>query len=158
MTQQPHAVPSEAHAPGDAVRVVLDVAEAEDGERLDRLMAARMAEISRSFAQTLIKAGDVYINGEVAKPATRVRSGDRVEVLSHEVRTLRVTRFATPEAFRDYFCAHYGPTIAVRRSLGDDRERLAALDEALVALARDAAIDVGGTLEWEHLVTLARRR
>lgn len=81
MTQQPHAVPSETHAPGDAVRVVLDVAEAEDGERLDRLMAARMAEISRSFAQTLIKAGDVYINGEVAKPATRVRSGDRVEVL-----------------------------------------------------------------------------
>lgn len=84
--------------------------------------------------------------------------GDRVEVLSHEVRTLRVTRFATPEAFRDYFCAHYGPTIAVRRSLGDDHARLAALDEALVALARDAATDVGGTLEWEHLVTLARRR
>lgn len=65
----------------DTVRIVLDVPAEEDGERLDRLIAARVAEISRSYAQKLIAAGDVYVNGEVAKPARRVRHGDTIEIL-----------------------------------------------------------------------------
>lgn len=65
----------------DAVRIVLDVASEEDGERLDRLIAARVAEISRSYAQSLVKAGDVYVNGEPARPARRIREGDTIEIL-----------------------------------------------------------------------------
>jgi len=59
----------------------LDVAAEEDGERLDRLIAARVAEISRSYAQSLVKAGDVYVNGEPARPARRIHEGDTIEIL-----------------------------------------------------------------------------
>ena len=65
----------------DAVRIVLDVAAEEDGERLDRLIAARVAEISRSYAQSPVKAGDVYVNGEPARPARRIHEGDTIEIL-----------------------------------------------------------------------------
>src|SRR5919199_5078212 len=65
----------------DTVRIVLDVADEDDGERLDRWISSRVADISRSYAQNLVRAGDVYVNGEVAKPARRVHTGDRVELL-----------------------------------------------------------------------------
>lgn len=65
----------------DAVRLVLDVSEREHGERLDRLIAARVTGVSRSFAQALMKSGDVQVNGQPAKPAHRVRAGDTVTVL-----------------------------------------------------------------------------
>jgi 23S rRNA pseudouridine1911/1915/1917 synthase len=65
----------------DTVRITLDVRDTEDGERLDRLIAERIADISRSYAQQLMKSGDVLINQEVVKPARRVRAGDRVEIL-----------------------------------------------------------------------------
>ena len=51
-----------------------------------------------------------------------------------ETRKLTVTHFATPEEFRDYFKAVYGPTIAVYKAIADDQEKVAALDEALAEL------------------------
>jgi 23S rRNA pseudouridine1911/1915/1917 synthase len=65
----------------DPVRIVLDVVESEDGIRLDRVISDRMNDISRSYAQQLMKSGDVLINGGSVKPAHRVRLGDKVEVL-----------------------------------------------------------------------------
>jgi 23S rRNA pseudouridine1911/1915/1917 synthase len=70
----------------DAVRIVLDVIETEDGGRLDRVISERMNDISRSYAQQLMKSGDVRINGEEVKPARRVRGGDKVEILLPPVR------------------------------------------------------------------------
>jgi 23S rRNA pseudouridine1911/1915/1917 synthase len=64
----------------DAIRLVLDVSPDEDSERLDRLIAARVADISRSYAQDLIKTGDVKVNDEVARPSRRVHAGDIVEL------------------------------------------------------------------------------
>ena len=40
------------------------------------------------------------------------------------------------EAFRDYFKANYGPTIAVYRVNADDPEKVAALDRDLAELGR----------------------
>ncbi|MCD4525423.1 class I SAM-dependent methyltransferase [Nocardioides sp. cx-173] len=69
-------------------------------------------------------------------------------------RTVTVDGFATAVAFRDYFKACYGPTIAVYRGL--DEARAAALDEDLAALARD--FDEGdGLMRWEYLLVTARR-
>ncbi len=65
----------------DTVRLVLDVSEREHGERLDRLISARITGVSRSFAQALMKLGDVLVNDQPAKPAYRVRTGDRIVVL-----------------------------------------------------------------------------
>ncbi|AKU16178.1 class I SAM-dependent methyltransferase [Luteipulveratus mongoliensis] len=82
--------------------------------------------------------------------------GDRVTDVSARKELLEVTCFARPEEFRDFFKAAYGPTIAVYTSLGDDADRIAALDQALVDLA--AQHDLGnGRMQWEYLLLTARR-
>lgn len=88
----------------------------------------------------------------------RALLGDRVTDFGAERRTLRVDRFDGPEAFRDYFKANYGPTIATYRNIADDAERVAALDQALADLAREHwAADGSSTMEWEYLLVTARR-
>jgi SAM-dependent methyltransferase len=90
----------------------------------------------------------------------RALLGDRVTDVRAERRTVRVDRFETPEAFRDYFKERYGPTISIYKNLAGEPGRAAALDGALVDLARDADLGTGpgGTvLEWEYLLLTARR-
>lgn len=85
--------------------------------------------------------------------------GDRVEQIQAETRSLEVTRFATPEAFRDYFKANYGPTIAVYRFIGEDAEKVVALDHDLVELGRRFGRgDGSGAMDWEYLLLTGRRR
>ena len=84
--------------------------------------------------------------------------GNRVTDVVAARHTVRVDRFATPEAFRDYFKANYGPVVAVCRSLGDDEERVASLDRDLADLARISAIGPeSSAMEWEYLLVTARR-
>jgi hypothetical protein len=66
--------------------------------------------------------------------------GDRIEQVQTATQTLRVTHFASPEAFRDYFKSNYGPTISAYRFIADDPDRVAALDHDLAELGR---FDVG---------------
>lgn len=85
--------------------------------------------------------------------------GNRVDTLSCEARTLTVEFFASPEAFRDFFKAHYGPIVAAYNGLAGDPDRSAALDADLAALARRAARDSDRTvMEWEYLLVTMRRR
>jgi hypothetical protein len=69
-----------------------------------------------------------------------------------------------PEAFRDYFKACYGPTIADYRSIAEDPERVAALDRDLADLARrhDVAGNgdhgAGTIMDWEYLLLTVRKR
>jgi hypothetical protein len=73
--------------------------------------------------------------------------------------TVLVDHFASPEAFRDYFKANYGPTIAVYRNIAGDPDKVAALDHDLVELARRNDHGAGSTvMEWEYLLLTARRR
>ena len=89
----------------------------------------------------------------------RTLLGDRVTDVAAERRVLTVEHFATPEDFREYFKARYGPTIAVYRSLADDADRVAALDRELAELARRADRGTGSTiLDWEYLLLTARKR
>ena len=88
----------------------------------------------------------------------RTLLGDRVDQIVAEVRTLPVTRFDTPEAFRDYFKANYGPTIAVYGHVAGDPGTVAALDRDLADLARRFAGGDGRTaMGWEYLLLTARR-
>ena len=57
-----------------------DVAPEDAGARLDRYLGPRLPEFSRAAIQRLIKAGAVLLNGSPARPASRVRDGDRVDV------------------------------------------------------------------------------
>lgn len=89
----------------------------------------------------------------------RVLFGDRVSDLDARRQLVSVDQFADPAAFRDYFKAHYGPTIAVYRAIADEPDRVAALDEDLLALAR--RFDQGSdrtVMAWEYLLVTARLR
>ncbi len=81
--------------------------------------------------------------------------GDRVADLVAHQQNLRVDRFATGAEFRDFFKAHYGPTIAVYGSIAGDHAEVAALDADLAALGDRSIRD--GVMSWEYLLVTARR-
>ncbi len=60
---------------------LLTVGEAEGGERLDKFVAARLPELSRSFAQQLIEEGQIRVDGRARKANYHVRQGEKVSVL-----------------------------------------------------------------------------
>jgi SAM-dependent methyltransferase len=88
----------------------------------------------------------------------RALFGDRVSDVRATRARLTVDRFGAPEDFRDFFKATYGPTIAAFRGLAGDAERAAALDGALVDLARQFTreVDGGVVMDWEYLLLTAR--
>ena len=81
--------------------------------------------------------------------------GDRVTDLVAHQQTLRVDRFASGAEFRDFFKAHYGPTIAVYRFIAEDPAKVEALDTDLAALGDRFLGD--GVMSWEYLLVTARR-
>jgi SAM-dependent methyltransferase len=83
--------------------------------------------------------------------------GDRVTDFIAERGSLRVDRFASGAAFRDYFKANYGPTIAAYRGLESNPERVDALDAQLAELG-DRYLAGTWTMEWEFLLVTARKR
>jgi SAM-dependent methyltransferase len=88
----------------------------------------------------------------------RTLLGDGVTGLEMRRQPVRVDRFDRPEAFRDYFRAVYGPTIAVYRNIADSPDRVAELDRALAELAREHGSGSGKfAMEWEYLLVTARR-
>ncbi|MET0703891.1 MAG: class I SAM-dependent methyltransferase [Mycobacterium sp.] len=82
--------------------------------------------------------------------------GDRVIELATERRTLTVDKFADGAAFRDYFKAFYGPTIAAYRGIAGEPERVAALDAELADLG-DRYLAGTSVMGWEYLMVTARR-
>ncbi|MCK0174910.1 MULTISPECIES: class I SAM-dependent methyltransferase [Mycobacteriaceae] len=81
--------------------------------------------------------------------------GDRVTDLTAERRTLPVGHFGDGAAFRDYFKAVYGPTIAAYRNVADDAHRTAELDAAIAGIGDDFLRD-SPVMEWEYLLVTAR--
>jgi SAM-dependent methyltransferase len=87
----------------------------------------------------------------------RALLGDRVRDVQTTTQQLRITHFASPAEFRDYFKINYGPTIAVYRSLAEQPERQAALDHDLDELGRRFDHGAGGStiMDWEYLLVTA---
>jgi hypothetical protein len=84
--------------------------------------------------------------------------GDRVEDVDVRRENLRVEAFETPEDFRDYFKATYGPTISVYKAIADDPEKVAELDAALAELGGRYDSGSGSTvMDWEYLLFTARK-
>jgi hypothetical protein len=86
----------------------------------------------------------------------RALMGERVTDIATERRVLPVDRFADGAAFRDYFKANYGPTIAAYRAIGDDPDRIASLDADIARLA-DGFLGGTSTMDWEYLLLTARK-
>ncbi|MFG2710920.1 class I SAM-dependent methyltransferase [Streptomyces goshikiensis] len=85
----------------------------------------------------------------------RTLLGDGVSAVEARRQTVHVDHFGSPEEFRTFFKATYGPTIAVYRNIADDPGKTADLDRALDELAGGALRD--GAMEWEYLLVTARR-
>src|SRR5208282_1894122 len=65
----------------DEERHTLTVATEEVGERLDRLLAKHIQELSRSRLKTLVLAGQVTIDGHTVRdPGHRVHAGNEINV------------------------------------------------------------------------------
>jgi ubiquinone/menaquinone biosynthesis C-methylase UbiE len=82
--------------------------------------------------------------------------GARVTEFEARREQLQVARFASPQAFRQFFKAYYGPTIAVYKNVGDNPQEIAALDAALDDLAKRFQNE-DGSMSWEYLLVTARR-
>ncbi|MBI5069859.1 MAG: RluA family pseudouridine synthase [Deltaproteobacteria bacterium] len=114
-------------------KLSLRAAGADEGERLDRFIAAR-GGISRGEARRALDRGGVFLSGKRCKTASRaVRAGDRVEVHLEEA----------------------GRAPAAAAAL--DRSRLLYADEALAAFDKPAGVPSQPTLTSDrgHLPELA---
>jgi ubiquinone/menaquinone biosynthesis C-methylase UbiE len=88
----------------------------------------------------------------------RALLGDRVTDVTSSRQAVTVARFETPKAFRDYFKANYGPTVADYASLANEPQSFAALDQDLDELARRHDHGVGTTvMDWEYSLLTAQR-
>jgi len=56
------------------------IEEKDVGERLDRVIAQAVSDLSRSVVQRLIKKAQVTVNGRLSKPSYRVERGDRLVI------------------------------------------------------------------------------
>ncbi|MDQ0116958.1 ubiquinone/menaquinone biosynthesis C-methylase UbiE [Pseudarthrobacter defluvii] len=86
--------------------------------------------------------------------------GDRITDVHTRKQNLAVRSFHQPADFVRYFKSHYGPIIAVYKFLGEDQEKVKALDKALTDLADsfgDAHGDSPFQMEWEYLLFTARK-
>jgi hypothetical protein len=100
-----------------------------------------------------------------AQPATlwgnadhvRALLGNRVSEFTAQRGALRVDRFADGAAFRDFFKANYGPTIAAYRNIAGQPDRVEALDAELAELGNQYLAG-SSSMEWEYLVVTARKR
>ncbi len=66
---------------GDTRRVTATVGAAEAGRRLDRWLAERLPELSRTRIKALVEGGRVSVDGASSKAAHRLKNGERVEVV-----------------------------------------------------------------------------
>jgi 23S rRNA pseudouridine1911/1915/1917 synthase len=71
--------PGDLEAP-QAEPLALTVAAEDEGQRLDRYVAARVANLSRSYAQQLIDDNHIRVNGRDARASATLRAGDVVTV------------------------------------------------------------------------------
>ncbi|MDF2051278.1 MULTISPECIES: class I SAM-dependent methyltransferase [unclassified Arthrobacter] len=86
--------------------------------------------------------------------------GDRVTEAKARKQTLAVRSFHQPADFVRYFKSHYGPTISVYKFIGEDPDKVKALDQALTELADsfgDAHGDSPFQMEWEYLLFTAKK-
>lgn len=79
--------------------------------------------------------------------------GDAVEWTALEREAVAVNGLADAAAYRDFFKANYGPTIAVYAHVGDDAERRETLDRDLEALF---AQQLRAGFGWEYLLAVGR--
>src|SRR5690349_4093885 len=77
---------------------MFEAAAADRGRRLDVVVAQRFPQYSRSRVALLAGRGQVLVDGTVRKPAFKLRSGQRVEVLGPHADPIALEPEAIPIA------------------------------------------------------------
>ena len=77
-------------------RRTVTVASDETGERLDRYLASRFQDLSRSRIQALIAGGGVEINGAAARPSHKTTAGDTISLTLPDVAPSPLTPESIP--------------------------------------------------------------
>jgi len=81
----------------EATRLRLEVGKADAGQRLDRFLAVRLPQLSRSRLQVLVRSGEVRRNDTVVQSLSgKVKVGESYEVCVPAVVPARVTPQAIP--------------------------------------------------------------
>ncbi len=62
-------------------RMTIVAAAPDEGQRLDRALAAHLPDLSRTYVQSLIEGGQVTVEGRQRKVSHRLREGEHIEVL-----------------------------------------------------------------------------
>jgi len=86
--------------------------------------------------------------------------GDNITDVQAVKKTVAITSFHHPEDFLHYYKSHDGPTISVYKFLGDDEDKVKALDKALTELADtflEAHGDAPSQMDWEYLLLTAKK-
>jgi len=63
------------------VRVCFEISRASLSTRLDKYLTTRVTFMSRNQLQTLMSDGGASVNGKIAKPSTKLKEGDRIELV-----------------------------------------------------------------------------
>ena len=80
-----------------------------------------------------------------------------MRAFSAERHALGVDHFATPDAFCDYYAAHFGPTIAAYALAGDRADRLDREFRAYAAAADNSAPGEPAHFAYDYLLVTAVR-
>ena len=68
----------------------IEIEEAYDDIRIDKVLAAYLTELSRTYIQKLLEGGNVTLAGKTLKANFKVSAGQEIEVLLPEPETLKV--------------------------------------------------------------------
>lgn len=74
----------------------LTVAEGDAGQRVDRYLAERLPELSRTRIQELIEAGLVLVRGKATKGAQKLRGGEEITIEARERPPMQAEAEAIP--------------------------------------------------------------
>lgn len=77
--QPPNDLPADP-LPAPGTPHTIEASDSERGQRLDRVLVARLPHLSRSRIQQLLEAGAITLNDHATKPGHPVRPGDRIAV------------------------------------------------------------------------------
>ena len=68
----------------------IEIEEEYDDIRIDKVLAAYLTDLSRTYIQKLIESGNVTLSGKTLKANFKVSAGQEIEVLLPEPETLKV--------------------------------------------------------------------
>ena len=108
----------------------LAVQESDAGERLDRYLAARLPELSRTRIQELIEAGFVLVDDKPSKGAHRLRGAEKIAVEAHDRLPMRAEAESIPLDILyeddDVIAVNKAAGMTVHAGAGNPRGRAAA--------------------------------